>query len=131
MLDVALLSSKPNFPFLLLNCTEAVPSLHGGRRITADGFCWIDAPTFPMGKFVGKNPSITLAAVAPFGVTSRRSGGRGVARRKAGRFLNIACRANVARTPFRAIETPRLCRSAQSKWSQSCRNQRSREKVAP
>ena len=28
MLDVALLSSTPNFPFLLLNCTEAVPSRH-------------------------------------------------------------------------------------------------------
>ncbi len=26
MLAVALLSSRPNFPFLLLNCTEAVPS---------------------------------------------------------------------------------------------------------
>ena len=26
-LDVALLSSKSNFPFLLLNCTEVVPSL--------------------------------------------------------------------------------------------------------
>jgi hypothetical protein len=28
MLDVALLSSRPNLPFLLLNCTEAVPSRH-------------------------------------------------------------------------------------------------------
>jgi hypothetical protein len=27
MLAVALLSSRPNFPFLLLNCTEVVPSL--------------------------------------------------------------------------------------------------------
>jgi len=26
MLDVALLSSRPNFPFLLLNCTEVVPN---------------------------------------------------------------------------------------------------------
>jgi hypothetical protein len=32
MLDVALLSSRPNFPFLLLNCTEAVPSQHSGHR---------------------------------------------------------------------------------------------------
>jgi integrase len=27
MLDVALLSSRPNFRFLLLNCTEVVPNL--------------------------------------------------------------------------------------------------------
>ena len=33
MLDVALLSSRPNFPFLPLNCTEAVPSRHSGRKL--------------------------------------------------------------------------------------------------
>jgi hypothetical protein len=37
MLAVALLSSRPNFPFLLLNCTEVVPS----RERSAEFVGWI------------------------------------------------------------------------------------------
>ena len=37
MLDVALLSSRPNFPFLLLNCTEVVPSIHVLEHTGAQG----------------------------------------------------------------------------------------------
>ena len=35
MLDVALLSSRPNFRFLLLNCAEIVPSPRSGHPVLA------------------------------------------------------------------------------------------------
>src|SRR5271168_4051072 len=36
MLDVALLSSRPNFPFLLSNCTEVVPKILKLRWLWCD-----------------------------------------------------------------------------------------------